>query len=357
MTSDLLTVRNKLKGKRIVSVGAIAALPFLLLSRLSWLGNVFICDEYFHASTFFGSWLKYNDEGVRFYFRSLDEVAWYLISLLPSVLSTILLLAAIALLIVYVVRGHKASRGTVLLALVFVGITLSRLISTATLLPSAFDFLKALSYNEVFKSDFINGGEGVFENLLIVLWHAIWELRSLLFAALITVAFAVATIGWFINPKFGKTASVVAAVATILLMLIESGYFWINQIGILLDELYFTSAFITCFNRDVWSLLLYSAMLVLLIANRFPPVFAKKQPIVEEIAQDAVEEIVEDAVEGISDEPAVDDEESPAREPAVSSSAYSDTDEKLYSLFELRTNGEISSEEYRKLRDMVHEKQ
>ena len=178
---------------------------------------------------------------------------------------------------------------------------------------------------------------------------------------LLTLLFFAAAVSWLVNPKVGKAVSVVVAVSALLLELVFSGIYYVQIIISLMDFFFLHTVYLMTMIHDVSFLLLYGALLILLIFNRFPPIFGKKAARIEESEDTAAEDITDTEDTDTEDvaqsenipEPVIKADPVPATPDDTTPAPNTKRDEALFKLFELRANGELSPEEYRKLRDMI----
>ncbi len=263
MTNSPLTTRETLRGKPILLGGAVLALAGILLALLSYIVSVYAQfstydNTYISVDFLVGHWWWTNSSSeVSFY--PFMQIFSTVRAFSTALLTTLPLFIAIGLLIFYIVFDHKKPFGTWLIPFTTAAMSLAVGATVIRFLATQLTYALLLE-----------------DPAMITRWI------DPITATITCLAFLGATVAWLISPKAGKILTIISAVLGVLGTVIALVVYWVQQIIYLIAEkmewetitLHSGSLFSTIW-WIAW-MILFITIGVMMILNRFSPVFVKK---------------------------------------------------------------------------------
>ena len=332
MSVSSLAPQPKLRGKWVfIVVTALLLLgvfSILSCSVVEWSVSLNYFD--FHITTPFDWLLEAILEGD---FNPLD-----LISAFRSIFITLisgsclpcvsLLLLPLIPLSIYVLEGYKLRGGSLLLSL------------TLLLMPLYQLYCSTLSLWAYLSNTFD------FESLIDTLFENPHLLISMFFQIVSVALFVIAAAAVAFVPKAGKFVAAACLLFNLfspLLVVVSSNFPYLVE---LFEELFISSQIVSILFSPCsvlsWMMVM---MLVMMLINRTPSVLDKPKTPADKPTESATAD---------DDSTVAESDSAPSDTQPASSVANSEAD--MIALYKLRTSGEISAEEYRRLRDVLAQK-
>ena len=330
MASLSLTTQEKLRGKWIFFAVAVVILLGILPILLNGFVGIYISPET----------LKIHDLSVFRYFGT-DRFAEFFCNELRgtffrrSLPTVILLSAPLWQLLIYLVEGHKRRRGTVLLSLSMAMLALWPL------------FLFA---NTPYKTGFVTEFYELV-NYILGIFPSGWSFLVLFIVLLSAALCLAAALSVLLIPKVGRFVAIGCLGVNLLLPFAaaSTSAFIDQRVHLILNSQSYLAYMAPCVTLFLISVLL----IVLLLINRIPVAFGKAAQtatiaVASEIA--SADSVAEETTKTVAKELPTVQEEAQREKISPVASVY---DADMLALYKLRTNGEISAEEYRRLRDLL----